>query len=350
MTKYCTVAHKVLSVEEDIGATVDEYKTLDNLVDAAISKVAVNKNETDVVEIEFGFFLPVSKVIRDEGFSYYDEPIFHKALRAQKLNCFGYSLVYLAVAQKLNLPVFGVMTPNHMLLRWQDDSVYLNFDPTYRDITADNELIQKFKIPQEGIRVGAYLKSLTESEVLSVAHNHKAGLFQNSDVLRAEKYVSAALSLHPNLLEARILASYVFLRSKNYAKSIENADFVLRLMPSNYSAYCYKGFSLYYLNDSAGAFENFNASIKENPNFAIAKKGKGIVYLKRDEFSEAIKSFSEAICCCSADPEVYLLRAFAYAYQGDLVNSNSDMDEAVRIDEAGTITFVRNNPHMFHLK
>ncbi|GAH82646.1 unnamed protein product, partial [marine sediment metagenome] len=51
-------------------------------------------------------------------------------IESNRGNCLGLSLLYLALAERLRLPIYGVVAPEHIFVRYDDGKRRINIDPT----------------------------------------------------------------------------------------------------------------------------------------------------------------------------------------------------------------------------
>jgi len=137
--------------------------------------------------------------------------LFSRCLLTNMFDC-KKSLLYIAIAEELGLPVKGVYAPEHMFVRWDDGRWYVNWETVLPIEIPDDTYRKVFKITDTAIKRGVYLKSLTREELKAIAYllrgNEK---FDKGNFESAIKDFTIAISLHPNFVEAysnRGLAKY----------------------------------------------------------------------------------------------------------------------------------------------
>ncbi|MHC4972701.1 MAG: transglutaminase family protein [Planctomycetota bacterium] len=145
-------------------------------------------------------------------------------------NCVGYSTLYLGLAERLDLPLHGVLVPGHCFVRWDDGRVRRNIETT--DLGKE--------LPDRHYRAGAVgnveLGNRTKREVLStILSNYAATQLFYSDFTDAGEAANRAIRLDPTNA-----AAY-----SNYAAALYHSDLpgrrrileelreVLRLQPGN---------------------------------------------------------------------------------------------------------------------
>ncbi|MCD6460929.1 tetratricopeptide repeat protein, partial [bacterium] len=80
------------------------------------------------------------------------------------------SLIYLSVAQRLRLPVYGVSVPSHFFVRYDDMVSIINIEMTDGGKNFDNEYYQK-EYPFSKKENNIYLKNLSKFEVIGYSLN-----------------------------------------------------------------------------------------------------------------------------------------------------------------------------------
>lgn len=82
-------------------------------------------------------------------------------------------------------------------------------------------------------------------------------------------------------------------------------------------------------SDLGNARNEFESSIKKDPNNAKAFYGLGVVSIMENNTDEAIKHLTKSIMLDNKFVLAYLQRGQLYYYQGDLVNSYNDLKKVV---------------------
>ena len=138
-------------------------------------------------------------------------------LRTGHGNCMGNSSLYLAVAERLGLPVHGVETPSHVFARWDDGKFRRNVECTQRggecaDASYDGR--GGLVLAPPDVAKGAYLVNLTKRQFLALALcNRSARFLAADDPGSAAHVLGLALRLDPRCANALILRASCFARS-----------------------------------------------------------------------------------------------------------------------------------------
>ena len=151
-------------------------------------------------------------------------------LLEEKNPCYKRCLVYLAVSEVNKLPIYPVLIPEHMFLRWDPDGIHkqkfygdsipeekknyldfewnpasnkgdFNWDPNFLE-SFDDAFYEYFFSPEikfsyKEIKEGIYLKNLNKNELLSIAYNEESAyLFDKEDYMEVIKASNKSLELN----------------------------------------------------------------------------------------------------------------------------------------------------------
>lgn len=88
----------------------------------------------------------------------------------RKGNCVGMSILFLSIAERLGLPIFGVNVPDHIFVRYDDGETEINIETGHEGISLNDSFyiahsLEPFDVTS--VENGCYLKNLTKKEVFS---------------------------------------------------------------------------------------------------------------------------------------------------------------------------------------
>lgn len=173
-----TSGHKILALQQQIGATAEHTKTLDQIIQNASAKIQKKDSysKDDAVSILAG----IAATLDDESIfvprsTLLDHP-FYEALETDGFDCSDRSLTYLSIGEANGLPISMVAAPKHFFVRWTfPDGSHLNWETLGRgrgtsaseNVRSDEEYIRKYKISPVAIENGGYLTELTDDHILA---------------------------------------------------------------------------------------------------------------------------------------------------------------------------------------
>jgi len=211
-----TLAHEILDIEAPIAGEEGSRATtlLDELLTMATTRVPVPVRPLNVAQqrenalivlhaidqllIERGFVYPLSgpvatfhagltSVVFDEDQAKRLKTLPSNERRAaaidanasrqfRQADCYITCLIYLAIAQKLNLPVAMVHVPGHVFLRWDytptglEPAGHLDFEPTTARETADWMYAKAFGVGADASVKGTWLVGVSRPQTLGYAY------------------------------------------------------------------------------------------------------------------------------------------------------------------------------------
>ena len=146
---------------------------------------------------------------RMEGFHYDRSDIAYTKVENFYLNgvldtkqgtCFNLPMLYMAVAQRLGYPVYPVLAPEHVFLRFVSPLLKeQNIEATEGGgYSPDEDYIQRLNISTKGLKSGAYLRTLTYRQYLAALLQANAvTLGQRGQLDKAIHYMEKAVRLDP---------------------------------------------------------------------------------------------------------------------------------------------------------
>ena len=148
-----------------------------------------------------------------EGFHYDRSPFARSRQDYRFLNgildtrqgtCYAIPLLYIAVAQRLGYPLYPVLAPDHIFVRYVDPAfTEQNVETTSGGkYFPDQYYIEAFAVSQRGLKSGSYLRTLTYRQFLgqmlvvsAVTHG------RNGESLKAIAYLEKAAQLDPQFAD-----------------------------------------------------------------------------------------------------------------------------------------------------
>jgi len=178
---------------------------------------------------------------KDQGFrvtadlSSADHLLPSAVVAGKKGYCVGLALVYLAIAEDENFPIYGVATPKHVFVRWDDGKLRRNIELFQQGRAVANEdYVREQKIPEESIKKGVFMANLTSKEFLGFVYQNLGVLESQAEHFDASrKLYEHSLKLNPKLAAAHYNLGNDFLNQKQYTKAIHEYDKALKLYPGD---------------------------------------------------------------------------------------------------------------------
>ncbi len=267
----------------------------------------------------------------------------HTVLDEKRGYCLSLSILYLSLAERLGLPLYGVVVPGHFFVRYDDGRRRFNIETTSEGRNApDEHYINRFKVPQ-GSNDSIYLKNLNKIQTLGCFFNNLGNSYD--DVGNKESALLAlerAVEINPTLSEARANLGNIYLEKGRLADAIREYKVALRINLSD--AKTHNNLGNAYLRRSEIQDSNYKKgwlnyavleylwSLRLDPNLPDAYKNLAVAYCKQEKFEQAIMRLRQAITLEPKDASCYSQLGSVYDQMGNYEQAISQYQKALRIN------------------
>ncbi len=226
----------------------------------------------------------------------------NKVIDRRKGNCVGLSILYLSIAKRLNLPLYGVNVPDHIFVRYDDGEQKINIETGYKGMDMPDSFyvsnsLERFD--EKSVERECYLQNLSTKEVIS-------NILLNRSKLRRE--------------------------SGDHKGALDDCDKAILLNSKNPGAYCNRGVILEEMGMFSDAIKNYDVAISLNRKYASAYYNRGSLFGIVGRYGKAIEDFNEAIAISPGFTLFYLNRAIAFKKVGKIDEAVLDYDKIIEID------------------
>ena len=197
-----------------------------------------------------------------------------RVLERKQGYCVGIAALYLALAERLQLPIFAVATPSHVFLRYDDGTVRINIETLQGGANIpDEQYIREQKIPESSIRRGIFMRNLTANEFLAQVHNNLGVVYsERKDYNAAAREYESALDLDPRLPAALYNWDNDLLREGQARKAARRFSKSLRLYPTDVWALNNRGLAYSKSGKREDARRDFEQALRIDPGFEQARR------------------------------------------------------------------------------
>ncbi|MEM6516839.1 MAG: hypothetical protein AAF688_11700 [Bacteroidota bacterium] len=265
--KYSTIAHEILEVEKDLNSNSgNEYDILFKLLDEVIEKsgkkiqsiTTTNKLSDGKRQKAIRILDGINETLLDLGFEL-KIPIqtLTEMLSKKQMDCDTGAILYLAIGEVYELPIFKVEVPTHSFIRYYfEDMEYFNWDnntaalndPSQSPIYTDTDFMNG-KSATSGVTFS--INEAVKYEYLQpMSVNVTKAYFQslilsikNLDEIKARKYLENSLRERPYSHLTMNNLAWLLLTSKN--SSNNELDKKLALDLATKATNAFKGSSAY---------------------------------------------------------------------------------------------------------
>ncbi len=237
---------------------------------------------------------------RGKGFDRFDVA---RALDGKSGNCLAASVLYLAVGQRLGLPVEGVTAPGHYFVRFHGPRKKVNVELTrWGAVFSDNYYRHWLRIDSDAVRKGIYLRGDDTKDVIAV-------LLANRSAVRSA--------------------------SGRFAPAVDDARKALKLRPGYPQASVNLGRALEGLAKPADAAKHYEAALAVDPHSTDALNNLAFVLSRRGGDSASYRAQDLIEKAIRLRPERAVYRHSAakiYDAVGRLDKAIHHMSHAVRLE------------------
>lgn len=232
-------------------------------------------------------------------------------LREKKGNSLGIATLYLALAESLGLPLFGVYVPEHVLVRYDDGKTAFLIEPGDRGKPYSEKFYREnFPIPEGN---GFYLRNLGKKEVIGLIL-HERGVFYTGRG-RTDEAMSdynRVLQLDPDLAEGYNSRGLLHWGSKHAEEALADYGKAIALNPRMAKGYNNRAIVYYHLGRYDEALADYARAIESSPEYAEAYYNRGNLYKAAKRYDEALADYSKAIELKAGFVEAYINRGLTY--------------------------------------
>jgi regulator of sirC expression with transglutaminase-like and TPR domain len=189
--------------------------------------------------------------------------------------CVGIAALYLALAERLDLPIHAVATPSHVFLRYDDGTRQINIETfSVGASIPDDQYIYEQKIAPSSIEKGVFLRDLSADGFLSQVHNNLGVVYSERQQFdAAEREYRRALDLNPLIAASWYNWGNDLLQSGQYPKAIRAFTRSLKLHPNDAWALTNRGVAYLKLRKTEKARRDFETALSLDAAFAPARQG-----------------------------------------------------------------------------
>jgi tetratricopeptide (TPR) repeat protein len=248
----------------------------------------------------------------------------HYVMDNKRGYCLSLSILYLAIGERLGLPLYGVVVPGHFFVRYDDGTVRFNIETTSKGGSASDEHYkEKFNVPEDQEN-NIYLKNLNLLQSLGCFFNNLGNSYIAAGNSRqAQVALERAVEINPSLTESRTNLGNIYLQAGRIDDAIYQYKQAVKYNPADApshnnlgNAYARKGL----IKD---AILQFSQVLKLDPNFIEAYKNLAIVYCENKMYPKAAEEIKKALILRPKSAELY-------QQLGNIYREKQDYNQAIR--------------------
>lgn len=302
------LCNAVLFVSKQMDPQTDIQSNLDYLNELSAELAYRLEGKTDyrakVVTLnnfiwDKGFFCPNPfwkdyNPAKFEKLWYIDCSSFTDFLKSKQGNCLTMSLLYLILADKTGLPLYGSAIPGHLFVRYDDGVNRLNIETTAKGLNfTDQDYIDSYGDDLAKLRT-YYLTNLTREQSFGCFMlNSGSRYFFRNNMKRSLFYFMVGNNFNPEDPALINGMAEVYFLTGDYDNAQSAFSKVLNINPYNPEPYCKMGMIYLKKGNSGIARSFFHKSTREKHHNLNEFFHKGLSYYCLGNYDKAIQYFSQ---------------------------------------------------------
>ena len=284
------LAAEALKIAKELNPAAD-VAALEAQVEALTAKVtgAAQDAKTPMAR-----FQAISRVLfRDERFGYQKaaHPL-DRVLAHKRGNCLSLSLLYIAVARDLRMPLRGVSVPKHAFVRYDDGRERFNIEASMGGILVSDAFLRR----RHGKPVGTPPKLLSHLELVGLLLSQTANdLALRGERKRACKLFARAAELAPRSSEGYHNWGTCLLGMNRNAQAADKFARAVQCDPRKLAARSSWAVALSKMGQTRSACEQLARVVQADPRYADAWFNWGTTLLRMHRPAEAREKFTKAV-------------------------------------------------------
>jgi tetratricopeptide (TPR) repeat protein len=223
-----------------------------------------------------------------------EELFLHSVLDNKRGYCLSLSVLYLSLAERLGIPLYGVVAPGHFFVRYDDGRVRFNIETTGKGGSASDEhYIKKFGVPR--VRGGIYMQNLNKMQTLGCFFNNLGNSYVDvGKVEQAQVALERAVEINPLLAESRTNLGNIYLKKERVKDAINQYQAALQINPADAKTHNNLGNAYARASRLEEAIGEYNQSLELDPNYVDVYRNLSVVYCEKKMFGKAESVLKEA--------------------------------------------------------
>jgi tetratricopeptide (TPR) repeat protein len=343
------LVYACLDMEKKSGFNVheEEYLLLDSILNSAEKRI--NPKDSTQKNYPKNIMLEIHKILEDYNIvGDYDQEDAYKnllsySLRNKKFDCDKYSFVFLAIAERLNLPLYAVLLPSHMAIEWADSSHTFYWETTNKSERTKEIYVHTFHLNKYHFKQNMFLNRISKND-LTLCFKYNTGitnfmLGNYKEALHDFDSCHTLGGIHPYLHEMKVICQNKIIINKNQVLILEHPTYdSLRLERAK--AYIeLKGTENYTL-----ALNDLNFIIVNNPSHSEAYVWRGIanmnlfmlgkLNLKNPKYKKSLEDFDFVLAIEPTNYNALLNKSILNRWARNYDSALQDIEKAIKVKKS----------------
>lgn len=256
----------------------------------------------------------------------------HRVLENRRGYCLSLSVLYLAIAERVGLPMYGVVVPGHFFVRYDDGNVRYNIETTSRGANApDEHYKEQFKAPRRLQTL--YMKNLTKKQTLGCFFNNLGNCYLAvGETQQAFDILKSAVQINPLLSEAHMNLGNIYLQKQMPAEAVAKYEQALSILGQDAHIFNNLGTAYLQLNEPLKAESYYLTALNLDPENPDTFRNLARALMLQNKDQAAIARLQEALLLNADDVESTILLGQIYQKLKQPDDALQQFQKALRID------------------
>lgn len=255
----------------------------------------------------------------------------HVVLDKKRGYCLSLSVLYLAIGERLGMPLYGVVVPGHFFVRYDDGHNRFNIETTAEGRMADDDHYRNNFAPPADHKL--YMKNLTKRQTLGCFFNNLGNSYSAVDQNeQAFLELGRAVQINPSLSEAHTNLGNIYLQRGQIQSAIREYHDALRILPNDQKTLNNLGNAFMEQNKFQQAQNAYLKALDLDPDFLDAHQNLARAYRRQGLLEKAVTQIRTAIVLDPYNAENYLLVGQFYLEMDDLQSAQENLLKALVYD------------------
>lgn len=231
----------------------------------------------------------------------------HSVMDRRQGYCLSLSVLYLSLAERLGLDVYGVVVPGHFFVRYEKGRIRFNIETTSGGANpTDEHYLKKFHVPP-GAWDSVYMKNLTKRQTLGCFFNNLGNVYSEiGDIKTARVALERAVAINPGLSESRANLGNIYLQEGRANDAISQYRAALLLNPGDPKTYNNLGNAYLAIDQKNAAASSYRQAIQFDPNFVDAYRNLALLFSRQEQYGDALSQLNRALALDDKNIQVYI--------------------------------------------
>jgi tetratricopeptide (TPR) repeat protein len=250
-----------------------------------------------------------------------DDLFLHIIIERKQGYCLSLSVLYLSLAERLGLPIHGVVVPGHFFVRYDDGQTRFNIETTsFGNTATDEHYKKKFKAPKH--LKSLYMKNLTKKQTLGCFFNNLGNCYlQIGNTQRAFEILSMAVQINPLLSEAHMNLGNIYIQRRQPHEAIRKYEQALSILGREANAFNGLGIAHMQIGDYRKAESYFNTALSLEPESIESHRNLAHMQHLQGKNNAALTALKNVLTLAPNDLETLVL--IGKIYQNLKENNNA---------------------------